>query len=298
MIKKIEKSPTILWVDDDQYFLSSYRILFYENGYDVKTAMNASEAVEILDKISEQIDLVILDLRLPPGDSFEEMFSTEITQAGFNTGIVLGSYIVRKYPHLPLLGLSISGKSEIVEWFKSRGFNYLRKPARPRELISQAEAALRKIKGPQRKPKIFIVHGHDDSIKLELKNFLQNRLNLGEPIILHEQPNFGRTIIEKFEDEASEADIVFVLMTPDDLIADSICPNTDKRRARQNVIFELGYFYGILRRNSGKIILCHKGQIELPSDITGIIYIDVSDGIEAAGEEIRKELKDWTSSAS
>jgi predicted nucleotide-binding protein len=61
-------------------------------------------------------------------------------------------------------------------------------------------------------------------------------------------------------------------------------------RARQNVIFELGYFYGLLRRQSGRIVLLHKGGLEIPSDLTGIIYIDITHGIEAAGEEIRRNL--------
>src|SRR5205823_3740590 len=67
------------------------------------------------------------------------------------------------------------------------------------------------------KPKIFIVHGHDEATKLALKNFLQNKLHFPEPIILHEQPSVGRTVIEKFEDYAFEASVVCVLLTPDDV---------------------------------------------------------------------------------
>ena len=65
----------------------------------------------------------------------------------------------------------------------------------------------------------------------------------------------------------------------------------EKRRARQNVIFELGFFLGKLGRESGKILLLHKGPVEIPSDINGIEYIDISNGIESAGERIRKELR-------
>jgi predicted nucleotide-binding protein len=109
---------------------------------------------------------------------------------------------------------------------------------------------------------------------------------------LHEQPSLGRTILEKFEDEASNVDVVFILLTPDDATYDSTVPNSMKRRARQNVIFELGYFLSKLERKRGRVLLLYKGELELPSDIAGLIYIDITNGIESAGERIRKELID------
>lgn len=65
-------------------------------------------------------------------------------------------------------------------------------------------------------PRLFIVHGHDDVTKWEVKNFLQNRLHLPEPVVLHELANRGRTIIEKFEEHAEGVDDAVVLLTPDD----------------------------------------------------------------------------------
>jgi predicted nucleotide-binding protein len=143
---------------------------------------------------------------------------------------------------------------------------------------------------PPKQPKIFIVHGSDENTKYQLKNYIQNTLRLGEPIILHEQPSLGRTIIEKFEQVAQDVDLVFVLLTPDDAVYDSSMIGDLKRRARQNVIFELGYFFGKLQRSKGRVILLYKGALELPSDISGVIYIDISHGIESASETIRKEL--------
>jgi predicted nucleotide-binding protein len=64
-------------------------------------------------------------------------------------------------------------------------------------------------------------------------------------------------------------------------------------RARPNVLFEAGYFYGRLQRTSGKVIFLVKGDIELPSDVSGIVYIDISRGIQKAAEEIRRELAEW-----
>jgi predicted nucleotide-binding protein len=104
----------------------------------------------------------------------------------------------------------------------------------------------------------------------------------------------GRTLIEKFEDYAALSSIVFVLLTPDDMVAKGEDSNEQKRRSRQNVIFEMGYFLGMLGRRSGRVLLLYQGPLEIPSDLSGIIYINISQGVEAAGEEIRREIKHVT----
>jgi predicted nucleotide-binding protein len=136
----------------------------------------------------------------------------------------------------------------------------------------------------------FIVHGHDHQSLYELKDYLQNTLKLAEPVILRKMPGLGKTLIEKFESEAEAVELVFVLLTPDDAVAEASEPDAQKRRARQNVILELGFFMGKLGRKSGKILLLHKGPVEIPSDIIGIEYIDITNGIESAGEIIRREI--------
>ncbi|MCE5308172.1 MAG: nucleotide-binding protein [Acidobacteriales bacterium] len=134
----------------------------------------------------------------------------------------------------------------------------------------------------------FIVHGHDKVAALELKDYLQNTLNMREPVILDQQPSAGMTIIEKFEVSASQTDVAFVLLTPDDVGGKTVGALT--ARARQNVLFELGYFVGKLGRRTGRVLLLHKGDTEIPSDLFGIVYIDITAGIGSAGERIRKEL--------
>ena len=144
-----------------------------------------------------------------------------------------------------------------------------------------------------RKGEVFLVHGHDEEAKYETKNYLQNTLQFPEPIILHEQPSHGLTIIEKFEAAARKAKLVFVLLTPDDPVAQPDSPNAEKRRARQNVIFEMGYFLGKLSRKTGRVLLLHKGDVELPSDLAGFVDIDITGGVESAGEVIRRELEEY-----
>ncbi len=126
--------------------------------------------------------------------------------------------------------------------------------------------------------KVFIVHGHDGEMKQSVARVIE-KLSL-EPIILHEQPNKGRTIIEKFVDY-SDVDFAIVLLSPDDLVYDSENgSNTkEKSRARQNVVFELGYFIGKLGRE--KVLALYKPEdgFELPSDYSGVLYVPYqSDG--------------------
>ena len=94
--------------------------------------------------------------------------------------------------------------------------------------------------------KVFIVHGQNEAKKLELKDFLAT-LKL-DPVILHQQNDLGKTIIEKFEHYASQCAFAVVLLTPDDKAAPADPSPEGKWRARQNVIMELGWFMAKLRR--------------------------------------------------
>jgi predicted nucleotide-binding protein len=133
---------------------------------------------------------------------------------------------------------------------------------------------------------IFIVHGRDDAAKLAVHGFLRDVTSL-EPVILHDQPNRGRTIIEKFEAVASAAAFAVVLLTPDDVggkNADEPLP-----RARQNVVFELGFFVGVLGR--ARVAVLHSAGVELPSDIDGVVYTELDDN-SAWKLSLARELKD------
>ena len=124
------------------------------------------------------------------------------------------------------------------------------------------------------KNKVFVVHGHDEAALQSVARFLE-RLDL-EAIVLREQPDQGRATIEKFEHYAGQVGFAAVLLTPDD-IAGSPTTRTSVARARQNVIFELGYFTGKLGR--GRACLLRKGDVEIPSDLYGVIYTE----LDAAG---------------
>ena len=119
--------------------------------------------------------------------------------------------------------------------------------------------------------RVFVVHGRDEGTGSIVARFLES-LDL-EAIILQERANEGRTIIEKFEDY-SDVGFAVVLCTPDDIgsLADEATALDELRpRPRQNVILELGYFWGRLGRN--KVCALMDGDMEMPSDYGGVLYV-------------------------
>ena len=132
--------------------------------------------------------------------------------------------------------------------------------------------------------KVFIVHGHDHAARDTVSELVDN-WNL-IPTILDAQPNKGRTIIEKFEQCANEASFAIVLLTPDDVGAPAENRGDLKPRARQNVIFELGYFIKALGRQ--RICILYEEGVELPSDIQGVVYVPMDEAGEWRQRVIRE----------
>ena len=121
--------------------------------------------------------------------------------------------------------------------------------------------------------KVFLVHGHDEGVRESTARFLE-KLGL-QAIILHEKASGGRTIIEKLEYH-SDVDFAVILLTPDDVGAPAAATDRLSPRARQNVVLELGFFVGKLGRR--RVCALHKGSVELPSDILGVVYVPLDEG--------------------
>lgn len=148
---------------------------------------------------------------------------------------------------------------------------------------------------PKSKNRVFVVHGRDIARMHAVAHFVQ-RIGL-DPVILHEKPNAGRTLIEKFEAN-SDVDYAVVLLTPDDLGASR--EDVDKidatklralllPRARQNVYLELGYFLGKLGRRH--VCALYVNGVDIPSDYDGVAYVpfDDHDGWHA---KLARELRE------
>ena len=177
-----------------------------------------------------------------------------------------------------------------------------------------AEGAVKENRSALASRKIFIVHGKDEQNKDALKDMLA-RWDF-TPIILAEQANRGRVLIEKLLDHTSDVGFVFVLMTPDDVgtamssysglldeIASSLLhpPKTPvaelgericeifKPRVRQNVLFEYGLCIGSLGRE--RVCMLLGGELEIPSDVLGYGYTRFKENVSECEEAIKRELK-------
>jgi predicted nucleotide-binding protein len=201
-------------------------------------------------------------------------------------GIVVGGS--RPYP--------LSQVHEDLERGKQSSLAHLRQAVRflEEEIAEHGQAPAPAAPAELRKPsrKVFVVHGHDEGSREGVARFLAQAGF--EPVILHERPNKGRTIITKFREEAADIGFAVVLMTPDD--TGGKAGSGVRPRARQNVVFELGFFIGAL--GPERVVALVKGDVERPSDFEGVVYIDLDSAgawrtklgqeLEAAGLEV-----DW-----
>jgi len=139
---------------------------------------------------------------------------------------------------------------------------------------------------------VFIVHGHDEVLRLGIESLLR-RHGL-KPVVLQDQLNKGRTIIEKFEQEAEPAGYAVILLTPDDYgfaaveLKKDLAAREGRYRARQNVIFELGYFVAKLGRSHVCAILT--GEVEQPSDNSGVLYLRAEPSLDAIKLDLLREI--------
>jgi CheY-like chemotaxis protein len=279
-----EGGVRILLVEDDRFFALRITEFLLDNGIASQIVRTTEEAlaVNLADFSGAIIDIML------PNDPGTSGIPQEEARGGYMAGIALTRRLRTKRAGFPVVLMS----SEIVggearAWAKENGYPFVSK-VEDRSRLLTALSGLGLVALVER-PRSFIVHGHDESLLHEMKDYLQNVLKWPAPIVLRDQPNCGKTLIDKFEEYAGIVDWVFVLLSPDDETFDPKT-NDQRRRARQNVIFELGFFYGLLGRREGRVIALKKGDVEIPSDIHGVIWIDASSGIRAVGEDIRKEV--------
>ena len=135
--------------------------------------------------------------------------------------------------------------------------------------------------------RVFIVYGHDTQAREQLELLLR-RLKL-EPLVLQNVPSAGQTIIEKLE-TCSNVTFACVLLTPDDEGHVAGQPAKKRSRARQNVVLELGMFLAKLGRK--RVAILHKGDVELPSDINGLLYIPFKERVDEIKERVAAELQE------
>ncbi len=278
----------LLVVEDDLLFGSLISETLLDLGLEVRLVQSVADALE---EDLAGFEGAMIDVMLP-NDPDETGITNEESRGSHQTGIALARRFKVESPELRIILFSGGFATlDARNWATENEIPFVNKSdGRGPFLFALKKLGL----GEETAPTAFIVHGHDETRLLQCKDFIRNRLGWNEPVVLREQHSGGKTIIEKFEKYSKLADFVFVLLTPDDVVLSETFSNDEMRRSRPNVIFEMGFFYGQLGRESGRIIVLHDGPTELPSDIDGVVWIDISSGVEAAGERIRRELEGFT----
>ena len=137
--------------------------------------------------------------------------------------------------------------------------------------------------------KIFVVHGHD-MYALEQLELVLRRLGL-DPYILQNSDGESKTLIEALEQQIyKEAVFGIVLLTPDDFGYPKSKTDEDRQpRARQNVILELGMVLASLGRE--RMVLLKKGSLEIPTDVSGIIYLEFNEHVKEVAVKLATRMK-------
>lgn len=138
----------------------------------------------------------------------------------------------------------------------------------------------------QNDDRVFVVYGHDTASRDALELMLL-RMNL-KPVILSNMAPEGKTIIEALMANTNVKYAV-ILLTPDDEGHKAGHVDEKKFRARQNVVLELGMFLTALGRE--RVAILHKGNLELPSDINGLIYIAFQNSVQEAKNKLAASLQ-------
>lgn len=187
----------------------------------------------------------------------------------------------------------------VLNWWESnKTIHFQGKPAEAQkfkdafwaaEIATGARAAPAAQPVADNKTKIFIVHGHDHAA-LEQLELVLRRLGL-DPFILQNNDGETRTLIEALEKRIyNEAAFGIVLMTPDDFGYTKNKTNEDRQpRARQNVILEMGMIMASLGRD--KMVILKKGNLELPSDVNGIIYLEFNEHVKEIAVKLANRMK-------
>jgi predicted nucleotide-binding protein len=156
------------------------------------------------------------------------------------------------------------------------------KPSSGRGGVSRRRSAARN--------RVFIVHGHNHAVRDAIDLYLTKELGV-QTMVMQAGASGGRTLPEKLEEIAAEVSFAIFILTADDILVDTRT-NETIRRARQNVILEIGYFWASLGRKTGVAFLVDgHADMDLPSDLNGVEHIPITADLGQTKLQLKNELQ-------
>lgn len=117
----------VLLVDDDTSIVSNLRTFLNQEGFQVSSANNQKETIDLLDSGQYHFDLALLDVSLPDGSGFSLCSA------------------IKANSDIPVIFLTASDDEySVVAGLDLGADDYISKPFRPRELISRMNSVLRR----------------------------------------------------------------------------------------------------------------------------------------------------------
>lgn len=284
-----KRKPVILFVDDEQYIRDEFSKLLQLRGYEVLAMADPDKAIECIEN-REVIDLLLADIQLYAGES--RRMSNIQSAGGQLAGLEIARFYRRNFQHSPVLFWSSSYNRDLRPALREIGNSYLVSKRMDTTYVLDLIADALEGFSSGKRPRVFIIHGHDEESLKELLSVLTKTFAFPPPIILREQDSGLATLVERIEAEAGKIDVVFALLTPDDqvILKDE---SRIQYQPRQNVLFELGFFLGLHGRGVGCLILLYKEPVQLPSDLGGLVPINITKGVQSQTALITKELGEW-----
>jgi ActR/RegA family two-component response regulator len=236
----------LLLADNDPVVLRTLRDALRRRGYRVTTAQDPEQTMKILR--AGKVDLAIVDMSL-----------VNDKDDGDRTGLAVVERSGAGIPKILLTGRDLL--AEEMDRIQRNGVRLVLKASGIIVLDQEIKRAL--------VPQVFIAHGHNETALLRVALRLQQwGLN---HTILFKQPDAGTYILSDLEKYANRSAAAVIVMTADDVAWAKSRPETQMTRARQNVVFELGYF--IAKLGSSNVIALIEDGIERPSNYDGVKYI-------------------------
>lgn len=119
----------ILIVDDEDQILRSIAVALQLEGYQVSTAKNGFDALELLISPDKQIDMVVTDIQMP-----------------VMTGIQMIDELEKNKISIPILVMTGFGTKDMVIEFLQKGVkDYIDKPFEPEEIKNRIERFFQKV---------------------------------------------------------------------------------------------------------------------------------------------------------
>jgi hypothetical protein len=277
MSKKVSRRrKSVIVLEDDAFLASAIESTIRAKGFLCNSCASIGAAEVFLSKPAP--DYLIADLAVPLGKSV--LFDTTQTHGGHCSGLEFVKFARQRWVGVECLIIAGNPTRDVANWCSGNGVAFRPKPIDTQHIDAFIGTRPRRA---------FVVHGRNIAHVGKIKAALA-KVGI-EPVVLFEQPSKGRTIIEKFEAVSAGCDFAVVALSGDDLVCfDRYRGAAAKLRARQNVIFELGYFYGRLSRMGGQAVLVDFGGVEIPSDISGIIRVNGEGAVGTLAKELASEL--------